>query len=476
MARLSFVLLLIICTAGSVVARDGGLAVAHGPEGKPYITYMGEPIFAFGPADEARILGGAADLERWAEWQASNGMNLMRAYPTHIPMEVWGTPCEQQMFNKAEGSDLWDVDSFNDEYFEMLHDKLARLEEYGIIVHLQLWQIVFFKPGELNRWGANYLNPKNNINQWTRSFRLGNDYIDAPAGSRARDHQREWVLRVLDAAKGRGNVMIDVINELGNQMGTLDWAVEVVRWIREWEVENDWEFLVGVDSEHHYTPERFGPYRDHFDVIMLNELRSPDHAREAFDNFKMPVVSVRSSDGTNNFQRDYMFGNENQYGPEHQVRYRTLSYRSMFSNLQSVGCYWKMPVDLADYRNMELWPVYSRSLRSFWDMIKPYWSSLIVDDAIIVSGTVTPEAYGMRSPGLYLVYLECGPHTWNNSYPSSEIKLKAPDNLDTIEIFHPASGKTGNVKFENTGEVVRVNLPAFVDDIVIIMRTKKGTL
>ena len=42
------------------------LAVEHGPTGKPYLTYGGSPLFAFGPGDEYRILGGAADLERWA--------------------------------------------------------------------------------------------------------------------------------------------------------------------------------------------------------------------------------------------------------------------------------------------------------------------------------------------------------------------------------------------------------------------------
>ncbi len=450
-----------------------GLSIEHGPTGKPYLSYDGEPLFAFGPADEARTLSNAADLERWAAWQKDHGMNLIRAYPTSVPAEVWGTPCEHQPFLKAEDGEHWDVDQFNPEYFAMLRDNLARLEEHDIVVHLQLWQIVFFKGGS-TRWVANYLNPNNNVNDWTESNDVGGGnpgrgYIDAPADSRAREHQREWVTHILDAAKGRSNIMIDVMNELGNAMGDMDWAVEVVRWIREWEAENDWQFLVGVDSEHHYTPERFGPYQEHFDIIMLNELQSPAHARQAFDNFQKPIVSVRPSDGRNH-RDDYMFLDESQVGPEHQTRYRTLSYRSMFSNLQSIGCYWKTPIDRADYRDMEFWPVYAEALRTFWNDIKDHWPELVVDDDIVRSETVTPHAYGMRAPALHLVYLECGSHTWDNHYDASEVILKAPANMDSVNVFDPSTGEISEAEYTQDGDSVQVVLPAFVDDLVVILR------
>jgi hypothetical protein len=386
-------------------------------------------------------------------------------------MAAWGTPCKLQPFHLSTDGKLWDVDRFNDSYFAMLADHLARLEQYNIIVHLQLWQIVFFKSGE-TRWDSNYINPKNNVNGWTREFKRGSEYINAPAGSPARAHQHEWVIRMLDAAKGRGNVMVDVINELGNEMGTLVWAAEVVGWIREWEKSNNWKFLVGVDSEHHYRPEVFNPFRHNFDIIMLNELHNMDHARQAFNNFRMPIVSVRSSDGRNNFQADYLFANEKQAGKEHQVRYRTLCYRSMFSNLQSVGCYWKMPVDMSDYRDLEHWSDYSKFLRAFWNRIKSHWPSLVVDDGIIKSSTVTPHAYGMRSPGLHMVYLECGSHSWNNHYQPSEIEFLAPKNLREVQVFHPGTGKLSKVKYTRVGDQIKVSLPDFNDDIMVLAWAK----
>ncbi len=469
MMRVLLCVSVLSCVASAAAETDmKRLAVAHGPEEKPYLVYGDAPLFAFGPGDEMRIIGGAADLDRWAAWQREHGMNLVRAYPTSVPLEAYGAPGPHP-FKKAPDSQLWDVDQFNNDYFAMIGENAARLETHGIILHLQLWQIVFFKGGS-KRWDINYINPANNVNAWTRTLKRGRDYIDAPADSPARAHQREWVLRILNAVKGRGNVWIDVINELGNEMGTLDWAVEVVRWIREWEQENDWRFLVGVDSEHHYRPDVFTPYQDHFDLIILNELVSPEHARRAFQHFRKPIISVRSSDGRNQ-PDDYMFANENQAGSEHQTRYRTLCYRSLFSNLQSIGAYWKMEVALADYADVRDWPRYARALRKFWNMIAPEWPRLTVDDAIILSETVTPKAYGLRSDALRLAYLECGSHTWNNAYPASELVLAAPANIASVTLFHPRNGEEEPAQYVVDGDNARISLPEFVDDIVVMMRS-----
>lgn len=441
-----------------------GVGIAAGPQGKPYLTYDDAPLFAFGPGDEMRLLSGAASIERWAAWQRANGMNLVRAYPASVPVEAYGAP-GLHPFERA--GDRWDVDAFNDAYFEHLAEAARILEEYDIVLHLQLWQIVWFKGGS-HRWEINYINPRNNVNEWTQPFARGRDYIDAPPGSPARAHQREWVRRVLDAVAPRKNVWIDVINELGNEMGTLEWARDVTDWIREWEAENGRAFLVGVDSEHHYRPDVFGPFRDHFDLIILNELRSPAHARGAIEAFKLPAVTVRSSDDRNRWE-DYMFANAEQTGPEHQTRYRTLCYRSMFSGVQSVGAYWKPEVAEADYRDMAHWPEYARALRAFWNRIAPEWPRLVPDDGIILEGGAAPHAHGMRSPNLLAVYLECGPKSWDNAYPASAIRLAGLFPVHAAEIFNPRTGEFSPVSTRLEAGAIVAELPAFTDDLVLLI-------
>ena len=463
--RLITAYLCLFVTVAAAAQQPKKLTVETSAVGKSYLAYGGQPLFAFGPGDEMRIINGAADLPRWAEWQRAHGMNLIRAYPVSVPLGAYGAE-GLHPFLQRDGK--WDVDAWNDAYFEQIRQSAKALEEHGIILHLQLWQIVYFKDGG-RRWQINYLNPTNNINEWTASFGQGRQYIDAPADSPARRHQQQWVRRILDALHGRGNVIIDVINELGNGMGTLEWAAEVVGWIRQWETERNWTFIVGVDSEHHYHPDRFGPYTDVFDLIILNELRSRTFAQAPIKSFNMPAVSVRSSDGLNQ-RRDYLFLDPDSVGPEHQTRYRTLCYRSLFSGLQSIGAYWKSQVADADYRQMQEWPTYAEALRTFWTKIAPHWPVLRPDiENPVVFDAPTPHAYALTSPDLYTVYLECGSHTYNNAYPASTLRIRCPFETPRVECFNPRTGETKTLNARRKDDALLLDLPAFTDDLALLI-------
>ncbi len=447
-------------------ANKNGLDIKTSTDtGKSYLVYNNEPLFAFGPGDEMRLLNGAADVDRWVDWQATNGMNLVRAYPMSVPIDAYGAPGVMPFLKQGE---KWDVDAFSKDYFKHIGNVAKALEKKGIILHLQLWQIVFFKDGD-RRWDINFLNPKNNVNKWTQEFSRGRHYIDAPAESVARQHQKRWVYAILDAMKGRDNVIIDVINELGNEMGSLEWAVTVADWIHDWEKKNRWSFIVGVDSEHHYSLEQFGAYKEHFDIVILNELRSYENGSNVAAMFNMPTISVRSSDGTNQYE-DYMFARAEQTGSEHQTRYRTLCYRSLFAGLQSVGAYWKSEVQEADYQSMEQWPNYARALRVFWNLIRTRWPLLMpATDESFLSGAITPHAYALASPDCIVIYLECGSHTWNNEYPTSILRVKCPFQSFSAKTFDTKSGALSDTTAERDGESIDLSLPTFRDDLVVLI-------
>jgi hypothetical protein len=428
------------------------------------MAWGGRPLLAYGPGDEMRLLSGAADVQRWATWQRENGMNLLRGYPASVALDAYRAEGLHPFNRKA---DKWDVDDFNSAYFENMAKVIAMLEEHDIFLHLQLWQIVWFKDGP-TRWQINYLNPANNVNEWTREYRRSHHYLVAQAGSPGHTHRKQWVMRVLDTVKGRRNVWVDMINELGGVPGTdLPWAREVASWVKEWERANGQRLLIGVDSEHHYNPEQFGPFHGDFDLIMFNELRSLQHARTAIGHFNMPAVSVRSSDGRNQYT-DYLFARPDQTTTEHQTRYRTLCYRSVFAGLQAIGAYWKPVVSEADYRDMTEWAASARALRQFWNRIGQHWPDMKPDDAVI-SDAVTPHAHGLVSDRLYCIYLECGSHTAGKAFDASTVKIKCPFDRSRVEIFNPSSGEATSAQTARDGDDLAVALPAFTDDLILMI-------
>lgn len=434
--------------------------------GKRYLAYDGKPLLAFGPGDENRLISekDPAAAQRWAKWQQDNGMNLLRAYPASVPL-----PGALHPFKQKDGK--WDVDAWNDEYFRNMSRFISVLEERGIVLHLQLWQIVWFKEDKPERWASNYVNPANNCNEWTKAYPSGRDYMNAPPDSPAGKHRRQWVMRTLGAVKGHGNVWIDVINELGNGgIGDMRWAHEVVSWIREWEKANSQKLLIGVDMTN-FDPNAFAPFEKDYDLLIFNELHR-DEALHAVSRFRKPAVSVRSSDGSNK-REDYIFLDPENASPQHQTRYRTLCYRSIFSGLQSIGAYWKPQVSEADYKHMKDWPQYARALRKFWGKVGPLWPELSVDDSI-VARAVTPHAYGLKSDRLCAVYLECGPQAAGNRYPASTLRIKCPFPDYRVEIFDPQTGKSQLAKSTRDHDEIVVQLPEFTEDVVVMIWAAAG--
>ena len=469
----------VIALAALPAAQSGAkdmLGIESPTGANQYLTYGGKPLLAFGPGDESRLISrnDPEAVRRWAKWQKDNGMNLLRAYPTFVPGAMnWKTsphpasvPLEIAFHPFKQKDGKWDVDAWDDDYFANMSRFFSVLEEHGIMVHLQLWQIVWFKEDRPERWAQNYVNPANNCNEWTRAYPHGHDYMNAPSDSPAGRHRREWVRRVLDSVKGHGNVWIDVINELENAgIGDLEWSREVVSWIREWEKANGQKLLVGVDMCN-YRHSDFSRFEKDYDLVILTELHR-DEALRAIKEFNKPVVSVRSSDRSNRME-DLLFLNPESVGPHHQTRYRTLCYRSVFSGLQSIGAYWKPEVSEADYMDMKDWPAYARALRKFWRKIQPFRSELTVDDSI-ASEAVTPFAYGLKSDKLYCAYLECGPQASGKQYPASTLKLTCPFQAFRVELFDPRTGKSRLGKGTSAGGEISIQLPEFTDDLVVMV-------
>jgi hypothetical protein len=68
-----------------------------------------------------------------------------------------------------------------------------------------------------------------------------------------------------------------------------------------------------------------------------------------------------------------------------------------------------------------------------------------------------------------VVYLECGSHTWNEAYPASEIVVAKPATVGRVALFHPRTGETESADYDVREDAVVVSLPAFTEDIVVMV-------
>ena len=125
------------------------------------LFYGDEPVHAFGPSPQNILTylpkGNGNNISDWVNWAVKFGVNHVRSYPPSIKV---AEPA-QNIFEKSnEDPNKFDLDKFNQRYFDELRKACLLLREKGFIVHLQLWQAVYWK----KHWRDNYYNPKNNIN------------------------------------------------------------------------------------------------------------------------------------------------------------------------------------------------------------------------------------------------------------------------------------------------------------------------
>jgi hypothetical protein len=433
-----------------------------------YISYGGKPLLAFGPGDEWKLMAYSHRPERyirWANWQLKNGMNLIRCYPNLVHKEGTIEP----FFRNRDGS--YDLDNWNDRYFKSISGFFRYLNKRGIIVHLQLWQVVNFKPGK-NRWDICFYNPKNNNTAWAKDFKKGKDFFESAEDKShpAYLHQREWVRRILDATRGCGNVFIDVMNELGNAgIGRMKWAHEIVKEIRSWEKENGEERLVGVDMVS-WSEKEFKEYADDYDLLIFNEPRIKNIKR-ARVKFLKPVVTVRSNDGGNRWE-NYIFVSKNHIDHTYQVRGRTLNWRAMMNKVQSIGTYWGETIEQTDYMELKEYSNWARILRQFWDSIEDY-PYLQPNDSIIKSGPGNNK-YALISESEAIFYFEVGPKKHDAIFPpyNTELVLKGWKECK-YEIWDPKNGKLSEAVAKIKNDILIISLPSFVDDIAIKVLKKK---
>ena len=184
-------------------------------------------------------------LRNWVIWSTGSGsmapVNHAIAYP--MPYE------RVQGHGKAkDGKDKFDLDRFDERFFQRMRDRCEDLQEAGVYVSIMLFEVYGFLGGEAagdppqTLWDGNVFNKANNING------IDVDYDDNGKGieffytddERILRLQKEYVRKVIDTLNPLDNVFYEIANELYAPQ----WQYEMIRFIKGYEKTKPKQHLV----------------------------------------------------------------------------------------------------------------------------------------------------------------------------------------------------------------------------------------
>ncbi|MFO7774519.1 MAG: LamG-like jellyroll fold domain-containing protein [Candidatus Hydrogenedentota bacterium] len=205
--------------------------------------YQGEPVLLLGGGPQENLFnhpGLAPDgLEAHLDLLVESGGNYVRNTMSRKPGydNVW-----EYHFDEETG--LYDLDQFNDEYWDRFRDFLDMTQERGIIVQIEVWERFQFAQGDYG-WVGNPFNPKNNVNYTAEESDLPTQ-INTHAGQRENPffrslpelednpllvpYQEARVSKMLDVSLSYPNVLYCISNETNESE---EWSAYWAHYIRD---------------------------------------------------------------------------------------------------------------------------------------------------------------------------------------------------------------------------------------------------
>ncbi len=144
-----------------------------------------------------------------------------------------------------DGGDKFDLNQFDEEFFNRLRSRVIDAGSHGMYVSIMLYDVYAFSnfSAPLDpMWGGNVFNAANNINGITADINgdsWGVEFFTAPS-SEIRALQKSYVMKVIDAV----NDLDNVIFEIGNEVGALQWQYEMINFVKSYEASKAKQHLI----------------------------------------------------------------------------------------------------------------------------------------------------------------------------------------------------------------------------------------
>ena len=475
-----------------IPVHGGDLTIRTTSRNSACLFYGDEPVHAFGPSPQNILTylpkGNGNNISDWVDWTAKFGTNHVRSYPPSIKV----SEPAQNIFEKSnENPKKFDLDRYNQKYFDELRKACQFLRENGFIVHLQLWQAVYWK----RYWGNNYYNPKNNINPDISKHAAPKEFVTMK-NSILLNHQKQYVIKILDATGDLGNVFYDIMNEIGNGTGISEhWVWEIIKTITEWEARSGYDVLVTLNDEGGKRMGNFSLECPGLDLVIKDLGRYDEHI-EAKLKYNKPSISVRNIDyNYEKNKRFYFFGKNNlEVNTDKilQTRGRKYWWRMFIAGVQFAGGYadsyfqnklsWYVNkassyLGMAEFLSYKKTPSYRLNLfaeenfvnfKKFVNRI-PGYQHLMPSSGVLI-GHPVKNSYILQSENQAIIYIESPNGEAGFNYSSKQAKLNGlmlPDGIWFGSFYFPATGKSSKFTIRIKSGESDLKLPAFQDDLAI---------
>ena len=175
-----------------------------------YWEYKGEPVMLIGASDRD-------NLWQWTGDVLTDHLDLIRSAGGNYVRNTMSDRNDGDTFAPKEIEDgLYDLDQWNEEYWNKLKFFFDETGKRDIIVHLTLWD--HFDLSGHGRFSRHPLNPENNINWAPGIIKNATDYYGGSLATNNEPvlgYQHSYVDRIISLSAGYGHIFYNIANESG---------------------------------------------------------------------------------------------------------------------------------------------------------------------------------------------------------------------------------------------------------------------
>jgi len=246
----------------------------HPDNGRYFTDDSGRAIYLTGSHTWANLQdiglpgGSPFPYEEYLDWMQSYGHNFMRLWMFEHPERASWTPAPITFDPlpwartgpglAADGKPKFDLDTFNEAYFDRLRRRVIQASERGIycaVMLFQGWSLHKTSASYGDPWPVHPFNAVNNINgvdvPYTRTDDDEHPCLHSALNPSVLARQEAYVRRVIDALNDLDNVLYEIINE----GGATAWQYHMIDFIHRIERDKAKQHPVGMT--HRISPKQF---------------------------------------------------------------------------------------------------------------------------------------------------------------------------------------------------------------------------